>query len=138
MFARNENLRLVTLSIYADEILTEGLGQGEVTEQEAKNALGELYLNSQKLQVQEFFNPHKDVSESLTLENLNTGNLWTQLRKIFCSIIQENSIFNKIIEFILDAISQIIGPLGVLIKTLVKIIIKFLIQEGVKLVCRLD
>jgi hypothetical protein len=54
MLIKNENMKLVDLSIYSNEILTEGLGEGEVTEQDAQNALAQLYISYTEEQAEEF------------------------------------------------------------------------------------
>ena len=40
----NEQFQLVSTAVYANQILSEGLGETIVTEQQAQNALAELYL----------------------------------------------------------------------------------------------
>lgn len=133
MLIRNENMKLVDISVYSDEILTEGLGQGEVTEEEAQNALAELYIAHAREQANMFLVNNLWTS-ALTVESINVGGLWDTLKKIFCSIVQADSTFGKIIDFILKAISEII-PLGVFIKSLVKIIIKYFLQIGIGRIC---
>lgn len=126
-------MKLVDISVYSNEILTEGLGQAEVTEQDAQNALGELYISYTQEQ-SEMFLVNSVNAMSLTAASVNLPALWSKLKEIFCSIVREDSIFGKIIDFILEAIAQII-PLGVFVKSLVKIIIKYFLQKGIGAVC---
>lgn len=134
MLVRNENLQLVDISIYANEILTEGLGENTVTEQDAKNALAELYLSANQQIGSDFFIQELEAFIPLKIESLNVGKIWAELKKIFCSIVQEDSTFGKIVDLILEAIAYII-PLGVFIKKLVKVIIKFFLQQGLGRIC---
>ena len=99
---RNEKLQFVEISNYTNEILLEGLGHNTVTEQDAKNALAELYVENSKLQSQKFFNNNfKGAQATVTVQSLNLDKLWDDLKDIFCSIAKEDSIFTKIIDFIL-------------------------------------
>lgn len=133
MLIKNENMKLVDLSIYSNEILTEGLGEGEVTEQDAQNALAQLYISYTEEQAEEFLISNMYFT-TLTVESINLQGLWRKLKEIFCSLVREDSVFSKIIDFILEAIGQII-PLGVFVKSLVKIIIKYFLQRGIGAVC---
>ncbi|WP_142717850.1 hypothetical protein [Chryseobacterium rhizoplanae] len=126
-------MKLVDLSVYSNELLTEGLGQGEVTEQDAQNALAQLYISYAEEQAKVFLVSNMHFT-TLTIDNVNLQGLWTRLKEIFCSIVREDSIFSKIIDFILEAIGQII-PLGIFVKSLVKIIIKYFLQKGIGAVC---
>ncbi|UCA57743.1 hypothetical protein KB553_11785 [Chryseobacterium rhizoplanae] len=126
-------MKLVDLSIYSNEILTEGLGEGEVTEQDAQNALAQLYISYTEEQAEEFLISNMYFT-TLTVESINLQGLWRKLKEIFCSLVREDSVFSKIIDFILEAIGQII-PLGVFVKSLVKIIIKYFLQRGIGAVC---
>lgn len=130
---KNENMKLVDISVYSNEILTEGLGQAEVTEQDAQNALAELYISYTQEQ-SEMFLVNNVNAVSLTAASVNLQALWNRLKEIFCSIVREDSIFGKIIDVILEAIAQII-PLGVFVKSLVKMIIKYFLQKGIGSVC---
>ncbi len=133
MLIKNENMKLVDLSIYSNEILTEGLGEGEVTEQDAQNALAQLYISYTEEQAGEFLINNMHFT-TLTIESINSQGLLRKLKEIFCSLVGEESVFSKIIDFILEAIGQII-PLGVFVKSLVKIIIKHFLQKGIGAVC---
>ncbi|MBV8327949.1 hypothetical protein [Chryseobacterium sp.] len=126
-------MKLVDLSVYSNEVLTEGLGQGDVTEQDAQNALAQLYISYTQEQAEVFLVSNMHFT-ALTVESINLQGLWSRLKEIFCSIVREDSVFGKIIDFILEAIGQII-PLGVFIKSLVKIIIKYFLQKGIGAVC---
>lgn len=132
MLIRNEKMQMVPIRAYVDELLVEGLGEGEVTEQDAQDALAELYLQNNRYQLEAFF--EGNGKEAFMAVNLNKGSLWEELKRIFCSIVQEDSVFDKIIEFILEAIAAII-PFGVFIKGLVKRIIKFFLQRGIEWIC---
>ncbi|WP_343530860.1 hypothetical protein [Pedobacter sp.] len=132
MLIRNEKMQMVPIRAYVDELLVEGLGEGEVTEQDAQDALAELYLQNNRYQLEAFF--EGNGKEAFMAVNLNKGSLWEELKRIFCSIVQEGSVFDKIIEFILEAIAAII-PFGVFIKGLVKRIIKFFLQRGIEWIC---
>lgn len=135
MLIRNEKNQLVNTSEYANEILSEGLGHEDASEQDAQDALAELYLLSNQQQFENFITEEGKASlAGVSIELINKRNLWEQLRQIFCSLIQEDGVFEKIIEFILDAIATLI-PLGVFVKRLVKIIIKFFLKKGVQWAC---
>ncbi|ANI90239.1 hypothetical protein A9P82_13630 [Arachidicoccus ginsenosidimutans] len=135
MLVRNEALQLVDTSAFANEILAEGLGDGAVTEQDAQEALANLYLSATKQMSERFWsnNTHANMI-ALSISGINKINLWDELKKIFCSIIQGDSIAGKIIDFVLEAIAHII-PLGVFVKSLVKVIIKFFLQQGIGKLC---
>lgn len=132
MLVKNENNEWVELSAYANEILTEGLGDELVTEEDAQNALAELYLLHHQEQEQMFLNK-SESSERMTIERINRGKLLEWLRKIFCSIIKSGT-FNDIIERVIEAIAGMI-PFGRLLKELVKKIIKYFLQLGIDKVC---
>lgn len=134
MLVKNENMKLVDIATYSNEILAEGLGQSNVTEQDAKDALAELYLAYIQEQPNMFLVNKIEPFTVLTIESIDKKSLWEKLREIFCSIVREDSTFSKIIDFILEAIGQII-PLGVFIKALVKVIIKFFLQWGIGRAC---
>jgi hypothetical protein len=134
MLVKNENLELVDISTYANEIINEGLGENNVTEQDAIDALAKLYLNYAQTQPNLFLIDRSDAFATFSVENIDKVNLWEELRKIFCTIANTDSVFSKVVEFVLEAIAQII-PLGVFIKSLVKIIIKYFLQWGVGKIC---
>lgn len=135
MLVQNEDRQLVSISTYADEILVEGLGSETATEEDAQNALSEMFVNANQLQSEIFFvNFNKEDAAAMTIAKVNKRGLWQKLKEIFCKIVKEDSTFNKIIEFILEAISSVI-PLGIFVKALVKVIVKFLLGEGIKRVC---
>lgn len=133
MSIRNENRQYVEVSAYASELLVEGLGEGEVTEQDAQNALAELWVANRQEEDQRLL-VNKGAFAVLTVQDVNKEGLWDELKKIFCDIIKGESIFGKIVDYVLEAIAKLI-PLGIFIKALVKVIIKFFLQKGIDWVC---
>ncbi len=81
-------MKLVDLSIYSNEILTEGLGEGEVTEQDAQNALAQLYISYTEEQAEEFLISNMHFT-TLTVESINLQGLWRKLKEIFCSLVRK-------------------------------------------------
>jgi len=134
MLVKNENNEFVELKIYANEILSEGLGDETVTEEDAENALAELYLSYIKQQPNTFLVNKSENLASLTVESINKVSLWEELRKIFCQLVNTESTFSKIIDYVLEAIAHII-PLGVFVKSLVKVIIKTFLKWGIGRLC---
>jgi len=135
MLVRNENQQLVNTSTYTNEILNEGLGADTVTEAMAQNALAELYISAnQDISSTILANNRMETFVPLNVDSFNLIGLWTELKRIFCSIVKEDSTYGKIIDAILEAIASII-PLGKLVKKFVKVIIKFFLQEGIDKVC---
>lgn len=134
MLVQNEEGQLVDISAYAGELLVEGFGSEAVTEEDAQNALAEMFANANQIQAEKFFLNFNKEAEAMTIAKVNKGGLWQKIKEFFCKIVKEDSTFNKIIEFILEAIASVI-PMGVFIKALVKKIVKFLLGEGIKKVC---
>ncbi|MCX8534581.1 hypothetical protein [Chryseobacterium luquanense] len=133
MLVKNENNELVELKKYADEILAEGLGDDVVSEEDAENALAELYLLQTQEQSKMFLMEDANFT-GLTITSINKRGLWERLKSIFCSIVKEDSIIGNIVDVILEAVASVI-PLGTFVKSLVKKLIKFFLQRGIAKVC---
>lgn len=133
----NEQFQLVNTALYANQILSEGLGQTVVTEQEAQNALVKLYLQNYDLQNEKIINHNKKTVFLEQKVDEIKNNLWIIVKGRFCEIVQGESTVGKIVETILNVIASVI-PLGVFIKALIKIIVSFFIQQGVEMVCKVN
>ena len=131
----NEQFQLVSTAVYANQILSEGIGESIVTEQQAQNALAELYLQNYDLQNKKIISANnKAVFPILNIEDVKE-NLWETVKERYCETVKSEGTVGKIVQLVLDAIAAII-PLGLFIKALIKIIVGFFIQRGIDSVCR--
>lgn len=136
MFVKNENNEFVPVGSYAAEILSEGLGLEQVTEEEAQDALAELYVNGYNEEIETVFNPEFKATEKVDVTVINKRSLWKRLKKILCDFIkgEGSTVWAEIIEKVLEFISGAIRG-GKLIKKLVKAIVKYIIDYGLGKLC---
>lgn len=136
MLVRTENNELVTAASYAAEILSEGLGLEQVTEDDAQNALAELYVNGYNEEIKLVFNSGLIGVKAVDVTSINKLNLWERLKKAICDFIEGegSTVWKEIVEKVLEFISGLI-PGGILIKKLVKAIVKFFIDYGIGRLC---
>lgn len=136
MLIRNEQAQLVEAADYANEILNEGLGDENVTEQDAHDALAELFVLSEQDSPSLSFitGGYKAALAPLTTAAIDKGGLWETLKRTFCDLIKENGLLEKAVDYILEAISIVIR-LGKLIKPFVKRIVKYFLNLGFGKVC---
>lgn len=136
MFVKNENNEFVPAGSYAAEILSEGLGLEQVTEEEAQDALAELYVNGYNEEIETVFNPEFKATEKVDVTVINKRSLWERLKKILCDFIkgEGSTVWAEIIEKVLEFISGAIRG-GKLIKKLVKAIVKYIIDYGLGKLC---
>ncbi|WP_430612579.1 hypothetical protein [Flavobacterium sp. JP2137] len=134
MLVQNEQEQLLTISAYAEQLLREGLGGETVTEADAQNALGELFLVNYQEQSQLFLNQPAGFT-ALTLHDVNLFIPWRKLKEAFCEILKGDDILGHIIEWVIEAILTVIGG-GKFIATLVKKIVKYFMGIGSEAMCK--
>jgi uncharacterized protein (DUF608 family) len=136
MKVKTENNELVAASIYGAEILSDGLGLEQVTEEEAQDALTEMYVLGYNEEIGIVFNPSILSVQSVDVTAINKRNLWERLKKAICDFIkgEGSTVWGEILEKVLEFVSNII-PGGKLIKRLVKIIVKYIIGSGLGRLC---
>jgi len=136
MYIKNENNQLMSVADYAEEILTEGFGLEQVTEEDAQNALSELYAAGYNDEIVSIFDPGFSGLKSLESTAFDKVKLWDKLKKAVCDFINGagSTVWGEILEKLLEIISNII-PGGKLIKKLVKAIVKYIIDLGLGKLC---
>jgi hypothetical protein len=136
MFVKTENNEFVPVASYAAEILSEGLGLEQVTEEEAQDALAELYAIGYNEEISKVFNPGILAVQSIDFRAINKRTLWERLKEAICDFIkgEGSTIYGEILENVLDFVSGLI-PGGKLIKRLVKTIVKYIIGNGLGRLC---
>lgn len=136
MYVKTENNEWVSAASYAAEILSEGLGLEPVTEEEAQDALAELYVIGYNEEIATVLNPGIIAVQTVDVTAINKRNLWERLKEAICDFIkgEGSTIWGDFVEKVLDFVSIII-PGGGLIKRLVKIIVKYLINYGLGRLC---
>lgn len=132
MLVKNENNELVELKTYANEIISEGLGDEIVTEEEVENVLAELYVLQYKEQSQMFLYENESFV-GLTIESINKSKLLEWIREAFCAI-ASTDIFDNVIEKIIEIVVRFF-PFISLFKDKVKKIIKHFLQKGIAKIC---
>ena len=136
MKVRTENNELVPTATYVAEILIEGLGPEQVTEEQAQDALAELYVIGYNEEIRRLFNPGIVGVQTVDAAAVNKGNLWERLREAICDFVkgEGSTVWGEILEKVLEFIADII-PGGMLIKKLVKVIVKYIIGNGLGRLC---
>lgn len=136
MQVRTENNEFVSAASYAAEILLEGLGLEQVTEEDAQDALAELYVTGYNEEIETVFNPGIMAMQKASIAAIDRSALWERLKKFLCDFIKEDgsTIWGEIVEKVLEFVSGLI-PGGILIKKLVKAIVKFIIDYGLGKLC---
>jgi len=136
MHVRTENNEYVPAASYAAEILSEGLGLEQVTEEEAQDALTELYAIGYNEDIATVFNPGIVPMQKVDVGAINKQTLWDRLKEAICDFIkgEGSTVWGEILEKVLDFVSGLI-PGGKLIKRLVKIIVKYIIGNGMGRLC---
>ncbi|ERJ60659.1 hypothetical protein [Sphingobacterium paucimobilis] len=132
MLIKNEENQFVELSAYADMLLQDGLGEDSVTEEDAQQALSELYLHNQQEQSTYFISQPVGLT-ALTIDSINLAIPWRDFKNAFCNLIKEDSISGKIIEYVLQAIALVTGSNFIL--KLAKVILTYVLKKGVNRLC---
>lgn len=136
MYVKNENNQLVSAASYAEEILMEGFDFDQVTEEDAQNALAELYVIGYNEETASMFNHAHLDTQPKSIGAVNKTALWERLRKRICDFINGagSTVWAEILEKILEFISEIVPWVG-LIKRLVKAVVKYIINLGLGKLC---
>nr|MBI1230297.1 hypothetical protein [Cytophagales bacterium] len=136
MLVKTENNEFVPAAIYVAEILSEGLGLEQVTEEDAQDALAELYVNGYNEESATVFSSGIMPLQKASLAAIDKGDLWKRLKKFLCDFIKEDgsATWGEIVEKVLEFLSGLI-PGGILIKKLVKAIVKYIIDYGIGKLC---
>ncbi len=71
---------------------------------------------------------------SAGLFGVSIPDILKKVKKFICSIINENSTLEEIVDAVLQALSSII-PGGILLKPLIKKLVKFIFEKGVGAFC---
>lgn len=134
MLVKNENNEFVELTDYVNQIFMEGLGE-IVTEEEAQEALAQMYLESAR-QPEMFMINKTEAFSRISIESIDKFGLWSVVRKAFCKIARSGLTIDEIINYILNFIGGLI-PGGNLIGELIGKIIRYFLQKGIDKVCPL-
>jgi len=136
MQVRTENNEFVSAASYAAEILSEGLGLEQVTEEDAQDALAELYVNGYNEESATVFSSGIMPVQKASIVAIDRGALWERLKKFLCDFIKEDgsATWGEIVEKVLEFISGLI-PGATLVSKLVKTIVKFIIDYGLGKLC---
>lgn len=139
MLVRNESLKLVDASDIALEVLKE-LDENpnqNITEQEAQDALAELYYETSLLANRNVFNNNlyamPEAAKALKAYEVKI-NLWEKVKTEFCNIAKPDSVRKELVTIIISAIA-LLTPLGIIVKALLVIIVGYYLVKGINEVC---
>ncbi len=137
MYLRDIDFSLIDSNELVDELKAEVKTMDLVSEAELKYALSQMYLESSKVVTPLYFSISEEYSEAKAISfdrNATGNNLWEQIRSYTCKVLHRDSNSSEIIKAILDAIIMII-PGGIIIKILVKVVVKFFLDNGYAKLC---
>ena len=137
MLLYNEKYQEIDIDVLKKELKNDPDMAAAASQEEIENELGSYYNQAFALEAKAYgFNTMSlETADALNFSLRGTGKkILEKIKKFVCSILSGESTINEIIDAVLDALASII-PGGIIIKSLVKKLLKFILDKGITKFC---
>ena len=134
MILRDLEFQDINVFVFKTEVLQEVDDVEPTTEQEAAEALTQLYDEADSVLKAFLFNETYVIASKTKENSIAIGNFWEKLRHYVCSVLRAVYTREELLEAILQFIAKYI-PGAIVIKPLVKRILKYLLGLAYDSLC---
>lgn len=140
MLVRNENFQMIELNDMVSDIVNEFDENPtiQVSEEEAKNALAQMYINATLVANQHYFKNKAyamPVAEAEAQKTNFIKEIWNDLLVWVCPKIDEHTEREKIAEKVAEFVANLVIA-NIIVKPLLKILIFYVLKSGHTILCK--